>query len=441
MPNVDVVLIYPYFHREGWWRKLWLFPPLGLGYLAATLRQEGISVALLDGTFTTPEALVEKARSLRPRIIGIYAMVTLREDALRLARSLKGGSLLVAGGPFPTSQPESFLPPFDLVVLGEGEETFQEVAKRYLEGEEIQGIAGTVTREERNPTRPYIEDLDRIPFPARDLHENDRYQAYWKRTFGHRCAPLLTTRGCPYRCDFCARPVFGNRYRERSAGNVVSEIEEVLRLGYDRIWFSDDVFTLNEGRVLEICDRIRDRRLHFSWECLCRVDRVSEEMLGKMKGAGCDRVFFGIESGDDEVLKRMEKRITVAQAERAVRLAKEAGLRVGTFFMVGYPGETNETILRTLRFSSSLPTDYLSYTLPYPLPGTPLYQRLERRLTRDEWKMAGHNLLMFEGDFSQRKLRFAIYKGTIQHRLRRHGLPLAARLFEKATDPIFVRLR
>lgn len=447
-PGIDVLLIYPYFHREAGWRKLWLFPPIGLGYLAGTLRENGVSVKIIDGTFMRPEELIKEAKELKPRIVGIYCMVTMRDDAIMLAKALKNKHdkpLLVAGGPFPTSQPGVFLGDFDAVVVGEGELTMLELSKKYLSGEKLSDISGLVLsgtgREIQMGRREYIDDLDAIPHPARELFDNRRYMQYWQKKFGFTCAPVITTRGCPYNCDYCARPVFGNRYRERGVRDVAGEIEEVLKLGYSRIWFSDDVFTLNKNRIIMLCDEIKRRNLVFMWDCLCRVDNVDPMLFSRMHEAGCRRVFFGIESGDSEVMKTMGKNFTVEEAKRAVIMAKEAGIEVGTFFMVGYPGETDDTILRTLHFSSMLSSDYLSYTLPYPLPGTGLYRRLADRLTMDEWKMAGHNILMFRGDFSQAKLRFAVYKGMVQHRLRKYGLTGPARVFEVVTDAVFRCLR
>lgn len=440
----DVLLIYPYFHREPFWRKLWLFPPLGLGYLAGTLRENGFKVSILDGTFMRPEVLIKRAKGLSPKIAGIYCMVTMRDDSIMLANAFKNSAekpLLVAGGPFPTSSPHLFLDDFDAVVLGEGEATMLELVKRYLAGEDISGVEGVAFKRGSGivctEKREYIERLDAVPHPARELFENEKYMQYWKRKFGYSCAPLITTRGCPYNCDYCARPVFGNRYRERGVVDIINEIEEVLAQGYECIWFSDDVFTLNKERILHLCDEILKRKLVFSWSCLCRVDNVDEKLLRRMHEAGCTRVLFGIESGDDKIMTMMGKSFTVESAEKAVNMARNAGIEVGTFFMVGYPGENDETILRTLRFSSRLPSDYLSYTLPYPLPGTPLYERLSDRLTKKEWKMAGHNLLMFRGDFSQAKLRFAVYKGMVQHRLRKHGFAGAADVFENITDRVF----
>ena len=235
----------------------------------------------------------------------------------------------------------------------------------------------------------------------------------------------MTSRGCPFACDFCSRPVFGNEFRTRTASNVADEIEEVHSLGYERVWFADDCFTLKRKRLLGICDELIKRRLKIGWECLSRVDTLDLEVAAKMKKTGCLRIFFGIESGNNSILALMEKQITTKQADEAVRLCKRNGIKAGAFFILGYPGENDKTILDTVRFASSLPLDYLSFTLPYPIPGTPLFERLSDKMISDEWKepkslqLVKHKLL-FCSHLSESKLRFAIMKGMIQFHIRKY---------------------
>jgi len=223
---------------------------------------------------------------------------------------------------------------------------------------------------------------------------------------------MITSRGCPFRCDFCSRPVFGNQFRSRSAANIVDEIETIIKLGYDRIWFADDCFTLNRKRLLGICNEIISRHVRIGWECLSRVDTIDGEVAQKMKQAGCIRTFFGIESGNNAVLTIMKKNATVEQARDAVNVAKQSRIQVGAFFIVGYPGETQGTVLDTVNFASSLPLDYLSFTMPYPIQGTPLYERVRDRMAVEEWeepknpRLIKHNLL-FLSPLSEAKLRFA----------------------------------
>jgi anaerobic magnesium-protoporphyrin IX monomethyl ester cyclase len=251
-------------------------------------------------------------------------MVTIRDDCLWFARQLRPTTkLLMVGGPLPTCDPSPFLVDFDVVVRGEGEETVLEVLQAFSAGKDlctIRGIALRVKDESPDdsskvisltPERPFIENLDQLPFPARHLLPNKNYIQFGKKKYGYAITSVMSTRGCPYRCDFCSNVIFGGSFRQRSASNVVNEIEEALALGYDRISFADDVFTLHKGRLLEICAEITRRDLHFYWECLARVDSQDETTYTTMYQAGCRRVYFGIESGDDQVLMLINKHITV----------------------------------------------------------------------------------------------------------------------------------
>ena len=450
--GVDVFLVYPYFNEELD-RSIFRYPPLGLGYLASVLRTNGISVRLLDCTFTTPERALRAIKKAQPRIVGFYSMVTINHHATRLAKHLRGDTeLLVAGGPLPSVVPEEFLDVFDVVVLHEGEQTLLELVNRHLAGapwHDVLGIA-FLDRDDTykvNQPRPFEMDLDCIPFPARDLFPNKAYKRFWQAHHGYTVTSQMTTRGCPFLCDFCSNPVFGRSYRERSARNVVSEMKEIETLGYDRVFFTDDCFTQNPNRVEEICQILIEEKLDLEWMCLSRADRLDRITAKMMAQAGCVQIFFGIESGDERMLGVMNKRIVPADVTEAIDSAKRAGIATGGFFILGYPGETDASLLETVRFSSALQLDYLSYSFPYPIVGTGLYTKVRGRITRPEWRkqrgQASRHQLNFSGDFSETKLNFAKSKGLIQHLLRRRGAVgnATARVFERLTDPIIPILR
>lgn len=433
-----VLLIYPFF-RSSRDRSRFRFPPLGPAYVAAALRNAGHAVSLLDCTFLSRDEALAKALAARAEVVGIYAMATLARDCLWFATRLRGRcGLLVAGGPLPTCEPAGFLGRFDVVVRGEGEQAMCEIVAAYEAGGEVDA---------QPAPRPFATDLDAIAFPARDLLPNERYIAYGRKKYGYAITTVMSTRGCPFDCEFCSNVVFGGSFRERSPGNVVDEIEQALALGYDRISFADDVFTLKGRRVTAICDEIARRGLRVAWECLGRVDSLDYEMARRMKDAGCFRIFFGIESGSDEILRLMNKQITTRQASDAVWAAHRAGLEVGAFFIVYYPGESDDTVLDTLRFAGSLPLDYLGLTMPYPLPGTALAERLGGRRAR-EWRQEGglllNQTLTFDADVSAAKMRFAIVKGHVQFEMKRRLgrlAPTALRLVERPTDEVLRRLR
>ena len=454
------MLIYPYF-RPSRDRSPFRFPPLGLGYVASKLRNNGYSVSIIDCTFITERQVLQTVREFSPRVIGIYSMFSMKNSAIRLAKLLRREcNVLVAGGPLPTLYPDEYLEAFDFVCVGEGEETMLELVQASQSGADLSKVRGLCFRTKngettpdmlavKTPPRPPIENLDSIPFPARDLYDNAAYQDYFMNRFGKKETSIITTRGCPFDCDFCSRPIFSRNFRARSAENVVDELCEIARLGYDWVWFSDDCFTLSTRRVLDVCKGIKDRNLDLKWECLSRVDTFNVDIASAMISAGCRRVFFGIESGDDGILREMRKQISVSDVRRGVGVAVKAGLEAAGFFIVGYPGEDDSTILKTVKFATELPLDYVSFSLPYPIPGTGLYNRVKDRMSEKDWQYSPWRLidhaLLYDSEFSEFKLKFAIAKGSIQHRIMKYGgktgYRLAGKPFEALTDLIFTRLR
>lgn len=448
-----VTLVYPYF-RPFNDKSIFRFPPLGLGYIAAYLKQNNISVDLVDCAFLSQEEALEKVRRSNPKIIGIYTMFSMKDKAIQIAKLLRGNcELLVAGGPLPTLNPEEFLQDFDVVVIREGEETMLKLVREVEKDADLSRVRGIAYREKDKmkltPPREFIQNLDSIPFPARELFDNQAYKNHFSKKFGYTITSLITSRGCPFNCDFCSQPIFGNKFRTRSPANIVDEIETVYALGYERIWFADDCFTLSRKRLIDICNEIIQRRIRIDWECLSRVDTIDREMTEKMKQAGCVRVFFGIESGNDSVLALMNRLVTTKQAKEAVHATKQSGIQVGAFFILGYPGETDETVLDTVRFASSLPLDYLSFTFPYPIPGTPLYDRVKDKMIVDNWEEPKHlrlieHKLLYRSSFSEAKLKFAILKATVQFKLKKHlggTYKLIVMPFERLTDFVFKLMR
>ena len=454
----SVLLIYPFF-RPRYDNSQFRFPPLGLTYVAASLRAAGHSVRLLDCSFLEKEEALAMALASGAEVVGVYSMITLREESLLFARALKKtAALLVAGGPLPTTDPSLFLSDFDLVVIGEGESTTRELVEAYEEGRPFPSVKGLAYRTAggrgelvsswaSSPSRPLEPNLDSLPFPARDLLPNRSYIEQGRRKYGYSITTVMSSRGCPFACEFCSNAVFGRGYRERSSGKVADEVEEALSYGYDRIHFGDDVFTLRKGRILEICAEFERRRLRFSWECLGRVDSIDAEVATAMRGAGCDRIFFGIESGSERVLRLMNKLITPHRAKSAIEAARAAGIRTGAFFILFYPGDDDDSTLETIRFATSLPLDYLSFSLPYPIPGTALHERVKDRSILD-WRQP-HGLIfdhcrIFDADFSEAKMKIGLVKAKIEFELSRHKSvagSMALGLFRPASDFLLRRLK
>ena len=369
-----VTLVYPYFHPR-FDTSIFRFPPLGLGYIAAFLKQKNITVEIVDCTFLTKEQALKKIVKSKPNIIGIQSMYSMRDTSLELARDLRGQcDLLVAGGALPTINPELFLSDFDVAVVGEGERTMLELVNLLVDGGSLAEISGIAYKDKetgqvrRTSPRPLISELDLLPFPSRDLFDNTSYKNYYYRKFGYKTTAILTSRGCPFTCDFCSKPIFGNEFRTRSASKIVDEIETIISFGYDRIWFADDCFTLNRERLIAVCDGIIDRKLRIGWECLSRVDTFDSEIADKMKKAGCLRIFFGIESGNDFVLRIMKKQITTKTSLNCHPDMQKERYQSRSFLYTWVPWRELSNYLgnRQVRFISSLGLSFVYITLSYP---------------------------------------------------------------------------
>ncbi|MFH1492247.1 MAG: radical SAM protein [Candidatus Omnitrophota bacterium] len=370
-----------------------VIPSLGLAYLAATLEEEGYDVKIIDCSIRISHSeLIGLLMRERPDVIGITGTTPVFESVKKVAENIKVSlpdAIIVVGGPHLTAMSKETMecPYFDVGVMREGEVTFLELIKRIQNKglTDLRDINGIVYKENGKviETRPreFVTDLDSLSFPAR--HLLPPLEAYKPTPASYRRLPLgvlITTRGCPSRCTFCDRGVFGSSYRERTPDNIIAEIEELIfKFGARELRFFDDTFTLNEKRVLEICAKFKEKKIKIPWTCLTKVTAISEGLLKAMKQAGCWQVLYGLESGDARMLKALNKGNTVEQNERAVKLAHRAGLSVRADFIVGTPGETMESLRRTLDFAIKLRLDYAHFNKFVPLPGTELYLTLLKR--------------------------------------------------------------
>jgi anaerobic magnesium-protoporphyrin IX monomethyl ester cyclase len=341
-----------------------LFPPLGIAYLASQLRELGIPVIVADCTFETFDDVIDRIAESRPAIIGISIMVTMSRNAFDLLRELRErlpGTLFVAGGPLPTVNPVMFAGKFDMVFCEEGDLTFPRFCQDYLSSGSSPHDLKTLdpvsypglymNRDGQVRLSPPVhhpaEILDLLPLPDRSGFDHLQYQAAMEKNTGLKQTSLIVTRGCPFSCDFCSKPVWGDLFRKPPLEKVFSEIDQLITLGYTCLWIADDCFTLNSEYLTAFCREMIRRGVPVGWTCLSRVDRLTPELVDLMKRAGCIRVYLGLESGSNETLRLMNKRVTVEQGIRAVHLFSRAGIGTAGFFMVGYPKETIESIEKT----------------------------------------------------------------------------------------------
>lgn len=366
--------------------------PLGPLYVGACLQRAGHTVRFFDGAFLRHEEILERLRAFGPQVVGLSATAFGWPGALRTAADVKRldpGIFVCAGGPYPIGTRGRCLEhcggAIDAVVTGEGEQTLVEALERLERGRSLEGVLGLVYRQgghiRDNGPRPLIEDLDALPFPARELLQDAA--RYLPPPATYRRAPvatLITSRGCDRRCLFCfqidrARKAGRRGVRLRSVANVVREIEHCLAQGYREIKFLDDSFAADYGRALELCREIRARRLDFTWFASVCANQVDQPLLTAMKEAGCWAVLIGAESGVQKHLNTLRKGCTLEQIRQAVRAAKEAGLVVSTPFVFGIPGETFADALRTIEFAIELDPDIANFHCLTPFPGTDLYDR------------------------------------------------------------------
>lgn len=370
-----------------------LFPPLGLAYMAAVLEQNNFEVKIVDCPVSEMdhEKLGKELDSFHPTIVGIGAMTPIIESALKsahVAKEVCPDAKVVMGGPHTTFADKQILAEekdVDIIVRGEGEETLLELANLSPELQKIGDIKGITFRKDnqiiQSPSRTFIQDLDALPLPAYKYIPMKRY-----RITGMKLLPIISSRGCPFQCSFCvASQMFGARYRARSPKNVLDEMEW-LKSEYDAegIAFQDDTLTFDKSRALEICDGMIERKLKLPWGCSSRADVVTKEVLAKMAKAGCDEICFGVESGSQKIRDSLKKRVTTEQCTNAVKWAKEAGIFVTVSVIIGYPGETKETLQESFDFLRKVEPDdvWLCHATPYL--GTELRTLVESK----GWKMA-----------------------------------------------------
>ncbi|HWQ44685.1 MAG TPA: radical SAM protein, partial [Methanosarcina barkeri] len=421
-----VLLIYPYFFTGT--IKDQLFSPIGISILSSVLKQNGIDVRKLDCTFLTAEKAIEKAQEYKPDITGIYVMTTLAKNALELLdrlRKVNPDSIYAAGGPLPTLYSAKFAEKFDYVFKGEAAKSFPDFCRDYLNAScrseflrnikpsRYPGIYGIKIGLRHSPISHLTkEELDECPIPDREGFEHKKYQELCSRYSGQKKATIMMTYGCPYSCDFCSKPIFGNRVRLRSLDRIFEEIGDIVSRGYNSLWIADDFFTFNTQFLQSFCNRLIEEDWQISWSCLSRVDSVTDEIAEMMKKSGCSKVFFGIESGNDYVLKLMNKNINTAIIRRGVEMFKSNGMACAGFFIVGYPGETIETIEETFDFALSLELDEISFNVPYPLPGSKLYERVSE-ISEDDWTIENETKFLYKSEFNEKWLEKRI-KETLE---------------------------
>ena len=370
--------------------------PLGLGYLAAVLRNEGHTVSIVDGLALdlTPPGLAEAIKDFDPDMVGITVMTSGLTNCLRDARICKAGGVkyVVVGGPQLSLFPKETLSHevIDFGIIGEGERSMVKLVSALQEGTPFKDLRGLIYKEGETVyvNEPdIIDDLDSLPLPARDLFPMERYSSIASE--GKGATTMISSRGCPFQCGFCTNPPFMRRHRRRDPRRVVDEIEEVVKEhGVEEIMFYDDTLTLSREHAEEICHQILARGLKIKWSSPTRIDCVDRELLSLMSRAGCVHLRMGVESGNPRILKLMRKEIDLTQVKKVFRWTRELRIKTFAFFIIGYATETPATIKETIRFACELDPDAVIFSVATPYPGTHLFELAcrEKLIEKEYWR-------------------------------------------------------
>lgn len=416
---MKVVLTHGYFIEEDAKEQEIMrpYPPLGLLYVTAFLKEHNYNCLVFDSTFESATSWKEFMLKEQPDVVFFYTNLMTKINVIQLNRWLKAKTTAttVIGGPDVTYNLENYLSrAFDFAVIGEGEQTSLELLQAIENKGEIQSVAGIAFLQKneviQTPPRVKMRDLSELPLPAREAIDFDRYLSVWKKFHGKATANISTQRGCPYSCKWCSTAVYGRSYRRRPAHLVADEIEYLKNeKGVEALWFVDDVFTVKFKWVEELYAEFKRRNLTIDFEIISRAERLNEHILQLLKEMGCFRIWIGAESGSQEVIDKMRRSVSVNEVREKIRLTQQMGIEAGTFIMVGYPGEKHEDILETAHHLKVAPPNQFTVTEAYPIKGTELYQEVEPMITeKPNWETSTDREIKFERPYSQRYYTMAV---------------------------------
>lgn len=408
--------------------KLWVtmqpYPPLGTLYAASVLRERGYDVSLFDAMLAESEVEWERAlEHYEPYYAVLFednfnylskmCLSRMRQAAYKMITMAKQhGAIVILCGADATDHAEEYLlAGADYVMIGEGEQTLVDLLA-YLDGKSdvnVEDILGLAYRAKdssgfrRNPRRPDIQHLDDLSFPAWDLVDVDRYRDIWLSRHGYFSMNMVTTRGCPFHCNWCAKPIWGQRYNTRSPENVVAEIKWLKELyAPDHIWFADDIFGLKPGWLTRFAELIQSEGVSIPFKCLSRADLVTRPgEVDALRAAGAHTVWVGAESGAQQVLDAMDKGTRVGQIYQAAKNLQGAGIRVGFFLQFGYPGETWSEIRQTIQMVRECGPDDIGISVSYPMPGTRFFEAVRDQMgTKQNWQDSNDLAMLYHGTYT-----------------------------------------
>ena len=414
------------------WNAMQPYPPLGTMYAASYIRARGYDVALFDAMLAESEE--EWAKSLdehKPRYAIIFednfnylskmCLLRMREAAFTMITMAKerGCTVIMCGADATDHVDEYLTKGADFILLGEGEETLGELLDQLSAGKDAGQIIGLASPSTLHPSRrPDISNLDSLPFPAWDLVDVEKYRKIWLDYHGYYSMNMVTTRGCPYHCNWCAKPIWGQRYNSRSPENVVAEMKWLKdEFSPDHIWFADDIFGLKPNWIEKFANILHDNNASIPFKCLQRADLVNVKTAPALANTGCKTVWLGAESGSQKILDAMDKGDKVEDIYRAADLLHQNGIEVGFFLQFGYPGETWDDVQKTLKMVRECAPDDIGISVSYPLPGTKFFERVKMELgDKQNWVDSNDLAMLYHGPFPQEFYR--VLHGRVHYEFR-----------------------
>jgi radical SAM superfamily enzyme YgiQ (UPF0313 family) len=415
---MDLLLAHGYFLAEDAHEQKVMkpYPTLGLLYLSSYLKSKGYAIGVFDATFQKLADFKARLEADRPPVVGLYTNLMTKFNVLTMIGLCRAvGAKVVLGGPEPPAYAAEYLERgADVIVVGEGELTLEDLMARHLTAANLAEVPGIIYRGDdgaiiTNPARPYIANLDALPFPDRDAIDMDRYVRVWRENHGRGSVSLICARGCPFHCQWCSHAVYGNTHRRRSPANVVAELEMLVeRYKPDQLWYADDVFTIHRRWFLEYAALIKARGLAIPFECISRADRLDETVVTALKEMGCYRLWIGSESGSQRVLDAMRRDTRVDDVQAKTRLLRAHGIQVGMFIMLGYEGEVVSDLEATTEHLIKSNPDLFLTTVAYPIKDTPYYKQVKERVVAPAgWEKVSDRDLSVSGRYSRRFYSFA----------------------------------
>jgi anaerobic magnesium-protoporphyrin IX monomethyl ester cyclase len=425
----DVLLTHsyhlPYDRKQV--RKMQPYPPLGTLYAAAVLRQQGVSVAVFDAMLQEPEAgFLEALRIHRPKIVAIYeddfnfltkmCLTRMRQVGFQMiADARKAGARVVVHGSDATDRALEYLREgCDLVLMGEAEHTLLHVVRAIRHGQDASRVAGVASLR-RSGMQEVLETQPRsvtrqfagFPLPARDLIDMNKYREAWLAAHGTFSLNLIASRGCPFQCNWCAKPIFGDRFDARPADEVAEEMRDLKeRYGAGHLWFADDIFALNRHWMQQFAREVEKRDCRVPFKIQARADLLTADTVRALKCAGCAEVWMGVESGSQKVLDAMDKGLLVEEVVAARGELQRAGIKACYFLQFGYPGETWKDLQKTIAVVRETRPDDIGVSFSYPLPNTRFYERVRRQLgSKQNWSDSDDLCVMFKGSYTDKFYR------------------------------------